>query len=91
MKRWKLLLANIKADLRTKVGGYDRRTEVESSIPSVIVEDDGYKEELEKELEKTLSMQQLLVPNTEREVEILDSQEVIPVERTNVGISQLWG
>jgi len=70
--------------LRTKVGGYDRRTEVESSIPSVIVEDDGYEKELEKELEKTLSVQQLPVPNTDKEVEI-------PMERTNVGISQLWG
>jgi len=77
--------------LRTKVGGYDRRTEVESSISSVIVEDDGYEEELEKELEKTLSVQQLPVPNTDREVEIPDSQEVISMERTNVGISQLWG
>jgi len=79
------MLANIKADLRTKVGGYDRRTEVESSIPSVIVE-----EELEWELAKTLSVQQLPVLNTGREVEIPDSQEVIPMERTNIGISQLW-
>jgi len=55
-KIWKLLLANIKADLRTKVEGYDRRSEVESSIPSVIIKDDGYEEKLEKELEKTLSM-----------------------------------
>jgi len=77
--------------LRTKVGGYDRRTEVESTILLGIVEDDRYEEELEKELEKTLSVQQLPVPNTDREVEILDSQEVIPMERTNVGISQLWG
>jgi len=77
--------------LRTKVGGYNRRTEVESSIPSVIVEDDRYEEELEKELEKTLSVEQLPVPNTDREVEIPDSQEVIPMERTNIGISQLWG
>jgi len=36
-------------------------------------------------------MQQLPVPNTDREVEIPDSQEVIPMERTNIGISQLWG
>jgi len=40
--------------LRTKVGGYDRRSKVEFSIPSVIVEYNGYEEELEKELEKTL-------------------------------------
>jgi len=77
--------------LRTKVRVYDSRTEVESSIPSVIVEDDGYEEKLEKELEKTLSVQQLPVLNTDREVEIPDSQEVIPMERTNIGISQLWG
>jgi len=76
--------------LRTKVGGYNRRSEVESSIPSVIVEDDGYEEELEKELEKTLSVQQLLVPDTDRQIEILDSQEVTSMERTNVGIGQLW-
>jgi len=88
----KLLLANIKADLRTKVGGYDRRSEIESSIPSVIVEDDGYEEELEKELEKTLPIEQLPVPvpDTDRQIEIPDSQEVISMERTNVGMSQLW-
>jgi len=56
----------------------------------VIVEDDGYEEELEKELEKTLSVLQLPVLNTDREVEIPDSQKVIPMERTNVGIRQLW-
>jgi len=76
--------------LRTKVGRYDRRSEVESSISSVIVEDDWYEEELKKKLEKTLSMQQLPVPDTDRQIEILDSQEVISMERTNIWMSQLW-
>jgi len=59
--------------LRTKVGGYDRRSEVESSILSVIVENDGYEEELEKELEKTVSVQQLPIPDIDRQIEIPDS------------------
>jgi len=73
--------------LRTKVEGYDRRSEVESSIPSVIVENDRYEKELEKELEKTLSVQQLPMPDTDRQIEIPDSQEVISMERTNIGMS----
>ena len=59
--------------MRTKVGGYDRRSEVESSILSVIVENDGYEEELEKELEKTVSVQQLPIPDIDRQIEIPDS------------------
>ena len=73
--------------MRTKVEGYDRRSEVESSIPSVIVENDRYEKELEKELEKTLSVQQLPMPDTDRQIEIPDSQEVISMERTNIGMS----
>jgi len=35
-------------------------------------------------------MQQLPVPDTDRQIEIPDSQEVISIEWTNVGMSQLW-
>jgi len=85
------LLANIKADLRTKIGGYDKRSEMESSIPSLVVEGDAHEEELGRELEQTLAVHQLLGPATGEEImEIPDSQELAVMEKTNIGLSQLW-
>jgi len=55
-----------------------------------VVENEIYEEELGKELEKTLSVHQLLVLAASEKVEIPDSQEATPMERTNVGQSQLW-
>jgi len=85
------LLANIKADLRRKIGGYDKRSEIESSIASVVVEGEVYEEELGRELEQTLAIYQLPVPAaSEQIIEIPDSQEPAAMEKTNVGQSQLW-
>jgi len=85
------LLANIKADLCTKIGGYDKRSEMESSIPSVVVEDEAYEEELGRELQQTLAVHQLPVPAAGEEIlEIPDSQEPVAMEKTKVGRSQLW-
>jgi len=85
------LLANIKADLRTKTGGYDKRSEIESSISSLVVEGDAYEEELGRELEETLAMHRLPVPAAGEEImEMPDSQEPAVIEKTKVGLSQLW-
>ena len=85
------MLANIKADLRTKIGGYDKRTKMESSIASVVVEGEAYEEELGRELEQTLAVHQLPVPaGGEEIIEIPDSQDPVAMEKTNVGRSQLW-
>jgi len=50
-------LANIKADLRTRIGGFDKKAEVESSDPCAVVEDDSYVNELQQELKRTISGQ----------------------------------
>jgi len=84
------LLANIKADLRTKIGGYDKRSKMESSIPSLIVEDDAYEKELGTELKQILAVHQLPVPAAGEEImEIPGSQEPAAMEKTNIGLSQL--
>ena len=42
----KLLVANIKADLKSRIGGTDQRQEVELTVPSIVVEDGDYIQEL---------------------------------------------
>ena len=44
------MVVNVKADLRTRIGGYNNSGEIESSVPYVVVEDDTYVDELEREL-----------------------------------------
>ena len=46
----KLLLANIKADLDTIMGSYDRRAELESSDPHALAEAESYEDDLQQEL-----------------------------------------
>jgi len=52
-----LILANIKADLWTRIGGFDKKAEVESSDPCAVVEDDSYVNELQQELKRTILCQ----------------------------------
>jgi len=85
------LPANIKAELHTKIGGYDKRTEMESSMPSVVVEGEAYEEELGRELQQTLAVHQLPALAAGEEIpEIPDSQEPAAIEKTKVGQSQVW-
>ena len=86
------MVANVKADLRTRIGGYDKRGEIESSVPCVVVEDDTYVDELERELEDTMKGQQLPVRGAcmDHEIKIPDSQVDNRLEETDVGKSQLW-
>jgi len=49
-------LANIKADLRTRIGEFDKKVEVESTAACPIVESDFYAEELEQELSRTMML-----------------------------------
>jgi hypothetical protein len=51
-------LANIKADLRTRIGEFDKRHEIETSVACGIVETESYAEELERELSRTMASQQ---------------------------------
>jgi len=84
------LLANIKADLRTKIGGYDKRSEIESSILSLVVEGDAYEKELGRELEQILAVHQLPAPAAGEEIiEIADFQKPAVMEKANVRLSQL--
>ena len=84
------MLANIKADLRTKIGGYDKRSKMESSIPSLIVEDDAYEKELGTELKQILAVHQLPAPAAGEEIiEIADFQKPAVMEKANVRLSQL--
>ena len=55
----KLILANVKADLRTLMGGFDRRAEIESSNPCALVVTGTYEDELQRELEQTMASQKL--------------------------------
>ncbi|KAF8416219.1 hypothetical protein EV426DRAFT_703734 [Tirmania nivea] len=50
----KLILVNIKADLRTRIGGFDKKTEVELSKPCAVVENGLYLDELQQELQMTM-------------------------------------
>jgi len=85
------LLTNIKADLRTKIGGYEKRSDMESSITSVVVEGETYEEELGRESEQTLAVYLLPAPAAGEEImETPDSQDPRAIEKTNVGQSQLW-
>ncbi|RPB23611.1 hypothetical protein L211DRAFT_849602 [Terfezia boudieri ATCC MYA-4762] len=54
-----LILANIKADLRTRIGGFDRKAETEASDPCALVEGESYISELQEELRNTMSVQNL--------------------------------
>jgi len=82
------LLANIKADWQTKIGGYDKRSEIESSIASVVAEGEAYEEELDRELKETLAIHQLPTPAAGEEImEIPDFQDTAAMEKTNVGRS----
>ncbi|RPB18288.1 hypothetical protein L211DRAFT_854268 [Terfezia boudieri ATCC MYA-4762] len=54
-----LILANIKADLRTRIGGFDRKAETEASDPCALVEGESYISELQEELRNTMSSQNL--------------------------------
>ena len=58
-KTRKLILANVKADLRTLMGGFDRRAEIESSNPCALVVTGTYEDELQRELEQTMASQKL--------------------------------
>lgn len=51
-------MANIKADLRTRIGEFDKKQEIETSVACAIVESKSYAEELEKELSRTMESQQ---------------------------------
>ncbi|KAF8415069.1 hypothetical protein EV426DRAFT_701826 [Tirmania nivea] len=52
----KLILANIKADLRTRIGRFDKKAEVESSEPCTVVENRSYLDELQQELQMTMEI-----------------------------------
>ena len=52
-------MANIKADLRTRIGRFDKKAEIESSESCAVVEDDSYVHELQRELKRTISGQNL--------------------------------
>jgi len=45
----------MKAELQTRIGGFDKKAEVESSDPCAVVEDDSYVNELQQELKRTIS------------------------------------
>jgi len=65
-------LANIKAHLRKRIGGFDKKAEVESSDPCAVVEDDSYIHELQQELKRTISGQNLAgsdAPNEDKTFE----------------------
>ena len=58
-KRRKLILANVKADLRILMGGFNRWAEIESSNPCALIVMETYKDELQRELEQTMASQKL--------------------------------
>ncbi|RPB25703.1 hypothetical protein L211DRAFT_848028 [Terfezia boudieri ATCC MYA-4762] len=55
-----LILANIKADLRTRIGGFDKKSEMEASDPYALVEGESYITELQEELRYTMLAQKLV-------------------------------
>ena len=56
-KTRKLILANVKANLHTVMGGFDRQAEVESSNPCALVVTGTYEDKLQRELEQTMANQ----------------------------------
>ncbi|RPB18175.1 hypothetical protein L211DRAFT_854379 [Terfezia boudieri ATCC MYA-4762] len=55
-----LILANIKADLRTRISGFDKKAEMEASDPCAVVEGESYISELQNELKNTMLAQNLV-------------------------------
>jgi len=51
-------LANIKADLRTRIGEFDKKVEIESTAVCTIQESKSYEQELQQELSKTILLQE---------------------------------
>jgi len=51
-------LANIKADLRIRIGEFDKKVEVESTAMCPTVESDSHAEELKQELARTIILQE---------------------------------
>ena len=86
------MVANVKANLCTRIEVYDKSGAIESSVPCVVVEDDTYVDELERQLEDTMKGQQLPVRGAcmYHEIEIPDFQVDSLMEETDVGKSQLW-
>ncbi|KAF8416583.1 hypothetical protein EV426DRAFT_578631 [Tirmania nivea] len=62
----KLILVNIKADLRTRISGFDKKVEVESSEPCAVVENGSYLDELQQKLQMTMEIQQFPVSDVMR-------------------------
>ena len=59
-KTRKLILSKVNADLRTLMGGFDRRVEIESSNPCALVVKETYEDKLQRELKQTMASQKLL-------------------------------
>ena len=54
----RLILANIKADLRTYIGEFNKKVEIESTAGCAIQESESYAQELQQELSKTMLLQE---------------------------------
>ncbi|KAF8438319.1 hypothetical protein BGX38DRAFT_1144980 [Terfezia claveryi] len=54
-----LILANIKVDLRTRIGGFDKKAKVEASDLCAVVEGESYISELQEELKNTMMVQNI--------------------------------
>ena len=52
-------ITNIKANLRIRIGGFDKKAEVESSKPCAMDVNDSYVHELQQELKRNISGQNL--------------------------------
>ena len=59
-KTRKLILAKVNANLRTLMGWFDRRVEIESSNPCALVVKETYEDKLQRELKQTMASQKLL-------------------------------
>ncbi|RPB19314.1 hypothetical protein L211DRAFT_853294 [Terfezia boudieri ATCC MYA-4762] len=57
------ILANIKADLRTRIGEFGKKAEMEASDLCAVVEGESYISELQNELKNTMLAQNLLGSN----------------------------
>ncbi|RPB18922.1 hypothetical protein L211DRAFT_853632 [Terfezia boudieri ATCC MYA-4762] len=55
-----LILANIKADLRTRIGRFDKKAEMEASDLCAVVEGELYISKLQNELKNTILAQNLV-------------------------------
>jgi len=51
-------LANIKADLYTRISEFDKKVEIESTAACAIQESESYEQELQQELAKTMLLQE---------------------------------